>query len=116
LYCGAGSSDLWWFRFCHRTIIISLQNDVTVIRVAKEKQGLDLKNELQYRFNDGQIANRFLNELTHWSSSSGNVHVKASLAKTSHTVQISYLFDGRGFDYTCSELDELAARYGGEEV
>jgi hypothetical protein len=75
-----------------------------------------LTNELNYRFNDGQIANRFLNELRHWSSSSGNVQVKAKLAKASQTVAVLYQFDGRGFDYTCSELDELAAKYGGQEV
>lgn len=73
-------------------------------------------NELQYRFNDGQTANRFLNELIHWSSSSGSVMVKAKLAKTTHTVLVKYQYDGRGFDYTCSELDELAEQYGGEEV
>lgn len=75
-----------------------------------------MTNELQYRFNDGQVANRFLNELSHWSSSSGNVQVKAKLAKATFTVQVHYHFDGLGFDYTCSELDELAAKYGGEEV
>lgn len=82
----------------------------------KIKRGERLSNELHYRFSNGQVANRFLNELTHWSSSSGHVVVKAKLAKATHTVQVRYEFDGRGFDYTCSELDELAANYGGEEV
>jgi hypothetical protein len=72
-------------------------------------------NELHFRFANGQVANRFLNELSHWSPSSGNARVKAKLAK-GDTVKVAYHFDGRGFDYTCSELDELAASYGGREV
>lgn len=79
-------------------------------------QGLGLISELHYRFSSGQIANRFLNELTHWSSSSGNVQVRAKLAKGSNTVKVSYQFDGRGFDYTSSELDDLAGQYDGEEI
>tara|TARA_R110000744_G_scaffold82553_3_gene162284 strand:- start:7577 stop:7804 length:228 start_codon:yes stop_codon:yes gene_type:complete len=75
-----------------------------------------LISELQFQFSSGQLANRFLNELTHWTSSSGNVAVKAKLAKGSDTVSVRYFFDGKGFDYTCSELDDLAGRYGGEEV
>ncbi|KKM01074.1 hypothetical protein LCGC14_1798030, partial [marine sediment metagenome] len=31
-------------------------------------------------------------------------------------VKVSYQFDGVGFDYTCAELDELAAKHAGEEV
>lgn len=75
-----------------------------------------MQNELQYRFVDGQVANRFLNELSHWSSSTGNVQIKAKLAKGAYTVNVSYRFDGRGFDYTSSELDDLAAKYHGQEV
>jgi hypothetical protein len=42
--------------------------------------------------------------------------VKAKLFHGSDSVKISYEFDGKGFDYTCSELDDLASKYGGEEV
>ena len=75
-----------------------------------------MPSELLYRFANGQIANRFLNELSHWSSSSGNVDIKAKLARGPNIVKVSYDFDGRGFDYTSSELDDLAAKYQGEEV
>jgi hypothetical protein len=72
-------------------------------------------NELHFRFVNGQVANRFLNELSHWAPTSGHAQVKARLAR-GDTVKVAYYFDGRGFDYTCSELDELAASYGGREV
>ena len=75
-----------------------------------------MHTQLVYRFANGQIANRFLNELSHWSSSSGHVDVKAKLAKGPNTVKVSYYFDGRGFDYTSSELDDLAAKYQGQEI
>lgn len=75
-----------------------------------------MKSEIHYRFGNGQIANRFLNELSHWTSSSGDIDVKAKLAKGADTVKVSYRFDGRGFDYTSSELDDLAAKYAGEEI
>jgi hypothetical protein len=42
--------------------------------------------------------------------------VKAKLFNASDAVKITYEFDGKGFDYTCSELDDLAAKYGGEEI
>ena len=75
-----------------------------------------MKSELHYRFGNGQIANRFLNELSHWSSSSGNIDINAKLSRAANMVKVSYRFDGRGFDYTSSELDDLAAKYQGEEV
>lgn len=75
-----------------------------------------MPTELLYRFASGQIANRFLNELSHWSSSSGNVDIKAKLARAANIVKVSYDFDGRGFDYTSSELDDLAAKYQGQEI
>lgn len=87
----------------HQTFVILSGNTVLI-------------SELQFQFSDAQKANRFLNELTHWTSSSGNVAVKAKLAKGSDTVSVKYQFDGKGFDYTCSELDDLANQYGGEEV
>jgi hypothetical protein len=42
--------------------------------------------------------------------------VKAKLFHGSDSVKISYEFDGKGFDYTCSELEDLVSKYGGEEV
>jgi hypothetical protein len=71
-----------------------------------------MQTEIRYRFESAQVANRFLNELKHWPVAD----VKAKLFNASNSVAISYHFDGKGFDYTCSELDDLAARYNGEEV
>ena len=71
-----------------------------------------MQTEIRYRFARAQVANRFLNELKHWSVA----EVKAKLFQGSDTVTITYEFDGKGFDYTCSELDDLANKYDGEEV
>ncbi|MFT4746321.1 MAG: hypothetical protein ACI8XG_000393 [Congregibacter sp.] len=71
-----------------------------------------MQSEISYRFERAQLANRFLNELKHWTV----VDVKAKLFNASDSVKITYEFDGKGFDYTCSELDDLAAKYGGEEL
>jgi hypothetical protein len=71
-----------------------------------------MQTEICYRFTSGQVANRFLNELKHWSVAD----VKAKLFNASDSVKITYQFDQKGFDYTCSELDDLAGKYGGEEV
>jgi hypothetical protein len=71
-----------------------------------------MQTEIRYRFERAQLANRFLNELKHWSVA----EVKAKLFHGSDSVKITYEFDGKGFDYTCSELDDLASKYGGEEV
>jgi hypothetical protein len=59
-----------------------------------------------------QIANRFLNELKDWPIAK----VKARLLNGGLDVKVSYQFDGTGFDYTCSELDDLASQHQGEEV
>jgi hypothetical protein len=77
-----------------------------------EAENLFMQTEISYRFVSAQLANRFLNELKHWSVA----YVKAKLYHSSDSVKITYEFDGKGFDYTCSELDDLATRYGGEEV
>lgn len=67
---------------------------------------------IQYQFSNEATAYRFLNELKHWS-----LHdVKARLFKQSNTVQVSYEYDSKGFDTTCSDLDELAAYYNGVEI
>lgn len=67
---------------------------------------------IQYQFNNEQVAYRFLNELKHWP-----LHeVKGRLFKRSSCVQVSYEFDGKGFDSTCSDLDDLASQYNGVEV
>jgi hypothetical protein len=71
-----------------------------------------MQSEISYRFERAQLANRFLNELKHWTV----VDVKAKLFNASDSVKITYEFDGKGFDYTCSELDDLASKYGGEEL
>ena len=68
--------------------------------------------EIRYRFQSMQIANRFLNELKDWPIAK----VKARLLNGSLDVKVSYQFDGTGFDYTCSELDDLASQHQGEEV
>ncbi|WP_158970721.1 hypothetical protein [Paraglaciecola sp. L3A3] len=68
--------------------------------------------EICYRFTTAQVANRFLNELKHWPVAD----VKAKLFNGSESVKITYQFDGKGFDYTCSELDDLARKYQGQEV
>lgn len=69
-------------------------------------------NEIAYQFASAPVAYRFLNELKHWS-----LHdVKARLYKGDNTVKVSYEFDTRDFDYTCSDLDALAGQYGGQEV
>ena len=71
-----------------------------------------MKTEISYQFDSAQVANRFLNELKHWPVAK----VKAKLFKGSDSVRVEYQFDGKGFDYTCSELDDLAAKYDGQEV
>ncbi|WP_133470158.1 hypothetical protein [Paraglaciecola marina] len=71
-----------------------------------------MQTEILYSFPSATIANRFLNELKHWSVAD----VKAKLFNNSESVKVSYEFDGKGFDYTCSELDDLARKYDGEEV
>ena len=71
-----------------------------------------MQTEICYRFDSATVANRFLNELKHWSVAD----VKAKLFNNSESVKVTYEFDGKGFDYTCSELDDLASKYEGEEV
>ncbi|WP_299080528.1 hypothetical protein [uncultured Paraglaciecola sp.] len=71
-----------------------------------------MQTEICYRFTRAQLANRFLNELKHWPVA----EVKAKLYQGANSVKITYEFDGKGFDYTCSELDDLANKYQGEEV
>ena len=69
-------------------------------------------SQISYQFSSASDANRFLNELKHWS-----LHeVKAKLYKRSDSVTVKYDFDGKGFDYTCSDLDDLANRYCGVEI
>lgn len=68
-------------------------------------------NDIRYQFQTHIQANRFINELQHWDKHS----VKAKLYNKSNTVKVSYESDGRGFDYTCSDLDDLASMYGGTE-
>jgi hypothetical protein len=71
-----------------------------------------MKTQVVYGFASGQIANRFLNALKYWSVAD----VEAKLYRGADLVQVSYRFEGKGFDATCSELDDLAGTYGGHEV
>ena len=67
--------------------------------------------EITYQFESHTQANRFINELKDWDKQS----VKAKLFAKSSMVKVSYEFDGRGFDYTCSDLDDLASIHKGTE-
>jgi hypothetical protein len=69
-------------------------------------------NEICYQFESAPAANRFLNELKHWPKAD----VKVKLFRSSHSVAVSYEYEAGSFDYTCSELDDLAASYGGFEI
>jgi hypothetical protein len=69
-------------------------------------------NEIRYQFSSAPVANRFLNELKHWSKA----EVKAKLFKGSNSVSVSYEYELGKFDYTCSDLDDLASQYGGIEI
>ncbi|MFQ3251224.1 hypothetical protein [Glaciecola sp.] len=71
-----------------------------------------MTNEIRFQFSSAPVANRFLNELKHWSKAD----VKAKLFKASHSVAVSYEYEAGKFDYTCSELDDLASQYGGKEI
>lgn len=71
-----------------------------------------MTNDIRYRFATAQIAYRFLNALKHWPVAD----VKTGLLDGGLVVKVHYQFDGKGFDYTLAELDELAARHGGSET
>jgi hypothetical protein len=71
-----------------------------------------METHIIYGFASGQVANRFLNALKYWSVAS----VDAKLHGGANMVKISYRFEGKGFDSTSSELDDLAASYDGKEV
>ncbi|GAB55528.1 hypothetical protein GPUN_1404 [Glaciecola punicea ACAM 611] len=67
--------------------------------------------DITYQFESHTQASRFINELQHWDKQS----VKAKLFAKSSMVKVSYEFDGKGFDYTCSDLDDLASAHKGAE-
>ena len=69
-------------------------------------------NQINYQFLTPPNANRFLNELKHWSKG----QVTAKLFKSSNSVAVSYEIDSGGFDYTIAHLDDLAQQHGGEEI
>jgi hypothetical protein len=71
-----------------------------------------MTNEIRYQFSSSSVANRFLNELKHWSKAD----VKAKLFKASNSVAVSYEYDLGKFDYTCSDLDDLASLHSGVEI
>ena len=80
--------------------------------IATNNNATCMINEIRYQFETAPLANRFLNELKHWSKA----EVKVKLFKSSHSVQVSYEYEAGSFDYTCSELDDLASQYGGTEI
>lgn len=67
--------------------------------------------DITYQFESHVHANRFINELQHWDKQD----VRAKLYAKSSMVKVSYEFDGRGFDSTCSDLDDLASTHNGIE-
>lgn len=69
-------------------------------------------NEIRYKFASASVANRFLNELKHWSKA----EVEARLFKASNSVSVSYKYEVGKFDYTCSDLDDLASQHEGTEI
>ena len=69
-------------------------------------------NEIRYQFTSASVANRFLNELKHWSKAD----VQAKLFKASNSVAVSYEYEVGKFDYTCSDLDDLASQHEGTEI
>ncbi|MGJ8674572.1 MAG: hypothetical protein ACSHWP_01375 [Pseudoalteromonas sp.] len=69
-------------------------------------------NEIRYQFASASVANRFLNELKHWSKAD----VQAKLFKASNSVSVSYEYEVGKFDYTCSDLDDLASQHEGTEI
>ena len=73
---------------------------------------MSMQAQVIYGFETDQIANRFLNELKHWSVAD----VDARFYRGNQMVKVSYQIEGGGFDATLSELDDLAASYGGSEV
>jgi hypothetical protein len=70
-----------------------------------------METQIVYAFSTGQLASRFLNRLKVWNGP----EVKVKLYRGSESVKVSYYFDGKGFDATSSQLDELAEVYGGRE-
>ncbi len=68
-------------------------------------------NSISYQFPNHIQANRFLNELSHWSEH----EVKAKLYERRDKVRVSYELTSNSFDYTASDLDDLANKYEGFE-
>ncbi len=71
-----------------------------------------MENQIIYQFASAQVANRFLNTLKNWSVAT----VNAKLYRGADKVKVSYEYSDSGFDRTCAELDDLAARHEGTEV
>ena len=74
-----------------------------------------IENHIIYSFDDGSRATRFLNYLK-----TGEVSdVKAGLCRGGKAVKVRYTITQeqvRGFNPTCQQLDDVAARFGGREV
>lgn len=71
-----------------------------------------MQTRVAYQFPSAQVANRFLNTLTPWDVT----EVTAKFFKGSDSVLVTYEFDGKGFDSTSSELDDLAESMDGWEI
>ncbi|MFT4654185.1 MAG: hypothetical protein ACI82S_001840 [Patiriisocius sp.] len=80
-------------------------------RKLTDKLQVVMITDITYQFESHTHANRFINELQHWDKQI----VKAKLFAKSSMVKVSYEFDGKGFDYTCSHLDDLADAHNGME-
>lgn len=83
---------------------------VSCLRV-QTRYGFYMDIHVCYRFENGRDANRFLNELKHWSKH----EVSAKLFKSECLVKISYELYGSEFNYASSDLDDLALKYNGKE-
>jgi hypothetical protein len=71
-----------------------------------------MKTEMSFQFATSQIANRFVHELKDWRIAK----VKTRLFNGGDSVKVTYDYDQNGFNYTCSELDDLASQHNGKEI
>ena len=70
-----------------------------------------MQTTIYYQFPNHIQANRFINELSHWHKHD----VSGKLFKSRDQVKVSYELSANQFDYTASDLDDLANQYEGRE-
>ncbi len=74
-----------------------------------------IENHIVYSFDSAPAATRFLNVIK-----SGEIRdIKVGLCRGGYAVKVRYKVAqdiNGGFDSTCQQLDDLAARLGGQEV